>query len=165
MLEGLEKAAREERKGLWADPKPGVAVGVAEAIGEGPKAMELSIGDIFTALERTKQCAHDWAHSQPEHNEALGKFIKDLDQSGCELQNSVLVKARVRSAEHGSTVDGNIYNLINCLLPVTVFAEIIAEQQPEYAVPLKRFYEEVRRARQDLIKKVRPGPGVLSDED
>ena len=127
--------------------------------------MELSIGEIFTCLERTKEFAHAWAQSQPEHGEALGKFIKDLDQSGCELQNSVLVKARVRSAEHGSTREGNLFEILNCLIPTLTFAEILSEQQPEYAVPLKRFYEEVKRARQDLIKKVRPGPGVLSDEN
>ena len=55
------------------------AVGVAEAIGEGPKAMKPSIVMIFTALERTKGCAHAWAQSQPEHGEELGKFIKDLN--------------------------------------------------------------------------------------
>ena len=143
----------------------GAAVGVEEAIGEGPKAMELSIGEIFTCLERTKERAHAWAHLQPEHEEALDKFIKDLDQSGCELQNSVLVKARVPSAEHGSTLEGSLFEILNCLTPILVLVELLSEQQPEYAVPLKRFNEEVQRARQDLIKKVRPGPGVLSDEN
>ena len=127
--------------------------------------MELSIVEIFTCLERTKEYAQAWAQSQPEHEEALDKFIKDLDQIGCELQNSVLVKARVRSVRHGSTREGNLFEILNCLIPTMTFAELISEQQPEYAVPLKRFYEEVRRARQELIHKVRPGPGVFSDED
>jgi hypothetical protein len=127
--------------------------------------MELSVVEIFTCLERTKDCAHAWAQSQPEHGEALGKFIKDLDQIGGELQKSVLVKPRSPNAKHGSTVDGNLLELLNCLMPTLTFADVLSEQQPEYAVPLKRFYEEVQRARQDLIKKVRPGPGVLSDED
>jgi hypothetical protein len=140
-------------------------VDLEEAIGEGPKAMELSIGEIFTCLERIKEFAHAWAQSQPEHDEALDRFIKDLDQSGCELQNSVLVEARVRSAEHESTREGNLFEILNCLIPTLTFAQILSEQQPEYAVPLKRFYEEVQRARQDLIMKVSPGPGVLSDED
>ena len=139
------------------------SVGVAEAIGEGPKAMKLSIVDIFTALERTKRCAQAWAHSQPEHDEALGKFIMDLDQIGLELQQSVLVKPRSRSAMHGSTVEGNLHEIVNCLVPAIAFAVIISERQPEYTVPLKRFQEEVQRVRQELIKKVRPG--VLSDED
>ena len=120
---------------------------------EEPKAMRPSIAEIFTALERTKRCAHAWALSQPEHGEALGKFIKDLDQIGLEIQ-SVLVKPRSRSAKHGSTVDGNMHELVHCLGPVIVFAEIISEQQPEYTVPLKRFQEEVRRVQQELIKKV-----------
>jgi hypothetical protein len=64
---------------------------MAEAIGEGPKAMKLSIVEIFAALERTKRCAQAWAHSQPELDEALGKFIKDLDQIGFELKNSAIV--------------------------------------------------------------------------
>jgi hypothetical protein len=127
---------------------------MAKAIGEGPKAMQPSIVDIFTALERTKECAQAWAQSQPEHDEALGKFIQDLDQIGLELQQSVLVKSRSRSAKHGSTVDGNLHEIVNCLGPVIVFAEIISEQQPEYTVPLKRFKEEVRRVHQELIKKV-----------
>jgi hypothetical protein len=127
--------------------------------------MELSIVEIFTALERTKGCAHAWAQSQPEHEEALGKFIQDLDQIGCELQNSVLVKARVRSVRHGSTLEGSLFEILNCLIPVTTFAELISERQPEYTVPLIRFQEEVQRVRQELIKKVRPGPGVFSDED
>jgi hypothetical protein len=136
---------------------------VAEAIGEGPKAMELSIVEIFTCLERTKEYAHAWSHSQPEHDEALGKFIKDLDQIGCELKNSVLVKARVRSARHGSTLEGNLHDIVNCLVPAIAFAELISERQPEYAIPLKRFQEEVQRVKRELIQKVYPG--VFSNED
>jgi hypothetical protein len=139
------------------------AVGVAEAIGEGPKAMKPSIVMIFTALERTKRCAQAWAQSQPEHDEALGKFIKDLNQIGLELKNSVLVKVRSRSAKHGGTVEGNMFGIVNCLTPVITFAQIISEQQPKYAVPLKRFQEEVQRVRQELIKKV--SPGAFSDEN
>ena len=138
-------------------------MGVAEAIKKEPKAMKLSIVDIFTALARTKRCAQAWAHSQPEHDEALGKFIKDLDQIALELKNSVSVKARSRSARHGSTVEGNLHEIVNCLVPAIAFAVIISERQPEYTVPLKRFQEEVQRVRQELIKKV--SPGVLSDED
>jgi hypothetical protein len=36
-------------------PVAGAAVGVVKAIGEGPKAMEPSIVEIFTFLERTKK--------------------------------------------------------------------------------------------------------------
>jgi len=125
--------------------------------------MEPSIVDIFTALERTKRCAQAWAHSQPEHDEALGKFIRDLDQIGLELQQSVLVKPRSRSAKHGSTVEGNMHEIVNCLLPVITFAEIISERHPKYTVPLKRFQEEVRRVQQELFKKV--SPGARSDEE
>lgn len=75
-----------------------------EAIGEGLKAMEPSIVEIFTFLERTIKFSYAWAQSQPEHEEALDKFIKDLDQVGCELKNSALVKVRckigVRSCNH-----------------------------------------------------------------
>ena len=116
--------------------------------------MQPSIVDIFTALERTKECAHAWAHSQPEHGEALGKFIQDLDQIGLKLQKSVLVKPRSRSAKHGSTVDGNLNEIVNCLVHVVTFAEIISERHPKYTVPLKRFQEELRRVQQELIKKV-----------
>ena len=132
---------------------------------EGPKAMEPSIVDIFTALERTKSCAQSWAQFQPEHDEALDKFVKDLDQIGCELKNTALVDVSFRSARHGSTLEGSLFEILNCLIPVITFAQIISERQPEYTVPLKRFYEEVQRVRQELIKKVRPGPGVFSDED
>lgn len=127
--------------------------------------MKPSIVLIFTALERTKGCAHAWAQSQPEHEEALGKFVKDLDQIGCELKSSVPVKARFRSARHGSTVEGNMFGILNCLIPVITFVVIISERQPEYTVPLKRFQEEVQRVRQELIKKVQVGSGVFSDED
>ena len=89
---------------------------------EGLKAMELSIVEIFTAVERTKEYAQSWAQSQPEHDEALGKFIKDLDHIGCELQNSVLVEARVRSVRHGSTREGSLFEILNCLIPVLTFA-------------------------------------------
>ncbi|TKB88569.1 MAG: hypothetical protein E8D41_16390 [Nitrospira sp.] len=125
--------------------------------------MKPSIVMIFTALERTKRCAHAWAHSQPEHDEALGKFIKDLDQIGFELKNSVLVKPRSRSAKHGSTPTGHMLEIIHCLMPAITFAEIISEQQPEYTVPLKRFQEEVHRVTRELDKKI--SPGAVSDED
>jgi hypothetical protein len=138
-------------------------VGVAEAIREEPKAMKPSIVEIFTALERTKRCAQAWAQSHPEHDEALGKFIKDLDQIGFELKNSVLVKARFGSSRHGSTMKGNLPEIVNCLMPAITLAVLISERQPEYTVPLKRFQEEVQRVEQELIKKV--SPGVLSDED
>ena len=140
----------------------GAAVGVEKTVGEGPKNMELSIVEIFTALERTKGCAHAWAQSQPKHDEALGKFIKDLDQIGLELQKSVLVKPRSRSAKHGRTVGGNLHD---CLTPYTLavaFADLISERQPEYTVPLKRFREELQRVQQEMIKKVYPG--VFSNE-
>ncbi len=125
--------------------------------------MKPSIVMIFTALERTKGCAQAWAQSNPEHDEAFGKFVKDLDQTGCELKNSVPVKARFRSSRHGSTVEGNMFGILNCLIPIITFAVIISERQPKYTVPLKRFQEEVQRVQQELIKRVRPG--VLSDED
>jgi hypothetical protein len=124
--------------------------------------MEPSIVEIFTFLERTKECAHAWAQSQPEHEEALGKFIQDLDQVGLELQKSVSVKARFRSARHRSTAEGNMHEIVNCLVPIITFAEIISERHPKYTVPLKRFQEELRRVKQELIKKV--CPGVFSDE-
>jgi hypothetical protein len=165
---GAGRAGEGSTKGserLVARPTAYSSLAMAKAIGEGPKAMKLSIVEIFTALERTKRCAHAWAQSQPEHDEALGKFIKDLDQIGLELKNSVLVKARFRSSRHESTVEGNLFGIVNCLVPVITFAVIISERQPEYTVPLKRFQEEVQRVRQELIKKVRPGVGVLSDEE
>jgi hypothetical protein len=105
--------------------------------------MKPSIVEIFTALERTKRCAQAWAQSHPEHDEALSKFIKDLDQIGLELKNSVLVKARFRSSRHGRTMEGNLHEIINCLVPAITFAELISERQPEYTVPLKRFQDEV----------------------
>lgn len=125
--------------------------------------MKLSIVEIFTALERTKRCAQAWAHSQPEHDEALGKFINGLDQIGLELKNSVLVKARARSAKHGSTPKGHMLEIIRCLTPAITFAEIISAQQPEYTVLLKRFREEVHQVTRELHKKI--SPGVFSDED
>ena len=127
--------------------------------------MEPSIVDIFTALERTKSCAQFWAQSNPEHEEALDKFIKDLDQIGCDLKNSALVEVSFQSARHGSTTEGSLFEILNCLVPVITFAAIISERQPEYTVPLKRFQEEVQRIRQELIKKIKVGPGVFSDED
>lgn len=116
--------------------------------------MKSSIVLIFTALERTKECAHTWAQSQPEHGEALGKFIKDLDQIALELKNSVSVKARLRSARHGSTVEGNLHEIVTCLIPALALAELFSERQPEYTVPLKRFQEELRRVKSELINKV-----------
>jgi hypothetical protein len=138
-------------------------VGVAEAVGEGPKDMKLSIADIFTALERTKRCAQAWAHSQPKHGEALGKFIQDLDQIRLELKSSVVGKAKLQSSRLMGTVEGNIFGIVNCLTPVTVCAEFISEQQPKYTAPLKRFQEEIYRVRRELFKKV--SPGSVSDED
>jgi len=125
--------------------------------------MKLSIVEIFTALERTKRCAQAWAHSQPELDEALGKFIKGLDQIGLELKNSVVGKAKFRSARRGSTLEGDMHQIVNCLVPAIVCAELISEQQPEYTVPLKRFQEEVHRVKSELFKKI--SPGVFSDED
>lgn len=48
--------------------------------------MEPSIVETFTFLERTKGCARAWSLSQPEHEEALDKFITDLDQIALELK-------------------------------------------------------------------------------
>ena len=99
-----------------ARPTAYSSLAMAKAIGEGPKAMQPSIVEIFTALERTKKCAQAWAQSQPEHEEALEKFITDLDQIVLELKNSVPVKARFRSARHGSTVKGHITEIVNCFI-------------------------------------------------
>ena len=41
MLECLEKEAREAKKGLWADPAAGDALGVAEEAGETPLSLNL----------------------------------------------------------------------------------------------------------------------------
>ena len=138
-------------------------MGVAKVIGKGPKDMKLSIAHIFTALERTKRCAQAWAHSQPEHDEALGKFIQDLDQIRLELKNSVVKKAKSRSAKHGSIPTGHMHEIITCLMPAITFAEIISEQQPKYTAPLKRLQEEIYRVTRELLKKV--SPGSVSDED
>lgn len=125
--------------------------------------MKPSTVEIFTALGRTKRCAQAWAQSQPEHDEALGQFIKELDQIGFELKNNVLVKARFRGSRHGGTMKGNLPEIVNCLMPAIALAELISERQPEYTVPLKRFQEEVQWVKRELIKKVYPG--LLSDED
>lgn len=125
--------------------------------------MQPSLDQILTVLELAKARTHTVAETHPEHDDVIRKFIKDLDQIGLELQEIVVGKASLQSSWRGSTVDGNIYNLINCLLPVTVFAEIIAEQQPEYTAPLKRFQEEIYRVKRELFKKVIPG--AVSDED
>jgi hypothetical protein len=162
VLERLDWGARSaERVVGWSEVR--VTVGVAENGRRRTEALKLSIVEIFTALERTKRCAQAWAHSQPEHNEALRKFINDLDRIGLELRNSVLVKARPRSAKHGSTPTGHMHEIFHCLMPAITFAETIPEQQPEYTVPLKRFYEEVHRVTRELHKQI--SPGVFSDED
>ena len=125
--------------------------------------MKLSIVEIFTYIERIKECAHAWAHSQPEHGEApeygeaLGKFIQDLDQIELELRESVVGKASLQSSYRGCTVDGNIFGIINCLTHVTALADFFSEEQPEYTAPLKRFQEEISRVKGELTKKVYPG--------
>ena len=125
--------------------------------------MEFLIGDIFTALERTKHSAQAWAHSQPERGEApefgeaLGKFIQDLDQIELELRESVVGKASLQSSYRGCTVNGNIFGIINCLTHVTALAGFFSEEQPEYTAPLKRFQEEISRVKGELTKKVYPG--------
>ena len=65
------------------------AVGVAGAIGEGPKEMKPSLVEILHALTGTKGWAQFFAQSHPEHGEAVDKFIEDLNQITRELQNSI----------------------------------------------------------------------------
>jgi ribosome-binding factor A len=54
-------------------------------------------------------------------------------------------------------------DIVGGLSVARVFATIISEQQPDYAVPLKRVQEEAFRVQRELIEKIYPGS--LSDED
>ena len=51
--------------------------------------MKPSLVEIFNALEGAKGYAQLFAESHPEHGEAVGKFIANLNQIIRELHNNV----------------------------------------------------------------------------
>ena len=60
-------------------------------------------------------------------------------------------------------MEAKLPDIVGGLSVARVFATIISEQQPDYAVPLKRVQEEAFRVQRELIEKIYPGS--LSDED
>lgn len=153
----------ESKEWVVARPTAYSSMAMAKAIGEGPKPMKPSLVEIFNPLEGAKGWAQALAQSHPEHDEAVGKFIQDINQIGRELQNIVSGESEFTKLRHGSTMEESLHNSVKLLTAVRAHAELISVRHPEYTVPLKRFQKEVQRVRRELITKVRPG--LLSDDD
>jgi hypothetical protein len=60
-------------------------------------------------------------------------------------------------------MEATLHDIVHFLTIARTHSDLISERHPEYAVPLKRFQDEVQRIQSELIKRVRPG--LLSDED
>lgn len=88
--------------------------------------------------------------------------MKDLDQIGRELHNSVYGGNEFpKLSWHGSKMDASLPDLFLRVGAAIAFARLISERHPEYTVPMKQFEEEVVRVKRELIKRV----GLQWDED
>jgi hypothetical protein len=125
--------------------------------------MKPSLVEIFNALTGAKGWAQDLAQSHPEHDEAVGKFIEDINQIAGELRDIVYGESEFPKLKHASTTEESLHNSVKFLTAARAHAELISVQHPEYTVPLKRFQKGVQRVQRELMTQVRPG--VLSDED
>ena len=125
--------------------------------------MKPSLVEIFNALSGAKGFAQALAQSDPEHGEAVDKFIEDINQIAHELRTIVYGESEFPKLRHGSTMEESLHNSLKFLTAGRAHAELISVQHPEYTVPLKRFQREIRRVQRELITKVRPG--LLSEED
>lgn len=125
--------------------------------------MKPSLVEVFNALEGAKGWAQVLAQSHPDHNEAVGTFIQDINQIASELRNIVYGESERPTLTHGSTLEESLHNSLKFLTAAGAHAELISVQCPEYTVPLKRFQKEVQRARRELMTKVHPD--LLSEED
>ena len=125
--------------------------------------MKPSLVDVFNALSGAKGYAEVLAQSHPEHGEAVGKFLEDINQIASELRTIVYAESERPKLTHGSTLEEYLHNSLKFVTAAGAHAELISVQCPEYTVHLKRFQKELQRARRELMTKVQPG--LLSEED
>jgi hypothetical protein len=119
-----------------------------------PNAMQPSLDKIFTVLEIAKARAQALAQTDPEHDDVLRKFMKDLHQIGIELNNGEYDDTPFRRPAYRRTQKISFLDIFNILGAAIKEAEVIYIEHPAYIFPLKRFQEEITRIGRQLFKNV-----------
>jgi len=125
--------------------------------------MKPSLVEILNALSGAKGFAEVLAQSHPEHGEAVGKFIEDINQIGHELRTIIYGESEFPKLTHRSAMEESLHNSLKFLTAARAHADLISVQRPEYTVPLKRFQKEIRHVQKELITNV--CPRLLSEDE
>jgi hypothetical protein len=117
--------------------------------------MTPSLIEIINAIDGAIGWAEGFAQSHPGHKDAVGTFIKDLQQIDLELRTACMMDPSFRISRQVHTT-AILHDIVSSLTIARSYADLISEWQPDYANPLKRFQREVQRVQRVLIKQVHP---------
>lgn len=121
-----------------------------------------SLTEIFNAVD----CATSWAEkfgTLHDQTEAARKFSHDLKQVSLELQTACQMDRSFQQAREGIPTDAHLYDVLSWVTQASSYARFVSVRQADYAMPLKRFQDEVHRIQGTLQEAV--NPSSISEEE
>ena len=121
-----------------------------------------SLTEIFNAVD----CATRWAEKfgkLHDQTEAARKFSHDLTQVSLELQTACQMDRSFQQTREGIPTDAHLYDVLSWVTQASSYARFVSVRQADYAMPLKRFQEEVHRIQGTLYEAV--NPNSISEEE
>ncbi len=121
-----------------------------------------SLTEIFNAIDCAIGLAEKFGklHGQTE---AAGKFSQDLKRVSLELQTACQMDRSFQHTQEGIPTNTHLYAVLSWVTKASSYARFVAVRQADYAMPLKRFQEEVHRIQGTLQEAV--NPSSISEEE
>jgi hypothetical protein len=112
-----------------------------------PDINQPTIWDLRACLLSSLGFAEDFASNQPEHATAVAHFSDELRRIRRELMNLF---------QDPSTPSSSLHDIVNGLTGAKGIASIMAQRFPDKSPVLTKLEEDLARAGNELIQKVRP---------
>ena len=105
-----------------------------------------SIWDLRSFLLSSLDFAEDFANNCPEHAAAVTRYSQEIRR----------IKEELMITLQDDSYPSSLHDVLNGIIGARAMAPIIAERHPEKTGPLTKFVENLKRAQEEFIGKVRP---------
>lgn len=169
ILTGSTAAKDHARRllGLGSDEHNQALIRFAEEVQQAEDALIHSIETpSLTEIFNSVDCAVGWAErfgQWHDQTEAARKFCHDLKQVSLELQAACQVDRSFQQTRESIPTDAHLYDVLSWVTQASSYARFVSARQADYAMPLKRFQEDVHRIQGTLQEAV--NPSSISEEE